>query len=383
MSVWVYPQALSSASSAVLFCSRTPSGSTQGCQCYLGIRSNGMVISYYSDDHTISTTFSVNTWYHIVISLNNNVASVYVNGALVGSVTKGGTSLSETAIPSIGGDSDRNVGWYKGYMSDFRFYSTALSADDAKGLYGMKQGVDNIGNMYGYDLNESNDISVTAFNKNGLINSWCFNELPVLFDYSSYQEPDGSRWVKIFHHNSPQTAGMFSSSDAFTTTFYKDANRWWNMPLCTHISQDNKWEIMIKQKPTSGGTEQIFRWTQNTSPMGGTFASVARANITLNTNSRYTTPSSSYGGIYKLNTNSYIVANNGNEGNFYGAIGCWNTTWNSQSVPGYNGVQVSTGYLDVYLRIDKNTQALAYTSNLFRSSVSKNGGINSNNFIEI
>ena len=82
--------------------------------------------------------------------------------------------------------------------------------------------------------------------------------------------------------------------------------------------------------------------------MVAVYEDVTANNITRSTSSEYT--ASTYGGIYALKSNTYIVAVNGTKGNWFGAIGCWNI-W-SGGLPGINGYAITTGYIDLYLRVD-------------------------------
>lgn len=162
-------------------------------------------------------------------------------------------------------------------------------------------------------------------------------------------EPDGSLWLQVFHHNNP-SAGRFASTDTFTSGCYKDANKWFN---CNLFNCFNKWEILFTQSLTAGATPQKFRWVQKVNPMTAAFADTVRANVTFTTLPGYTTPGSAYGGMHKLNSSSYLVCNNNAASNWFGAVGAW-TAYNN-GIPGYNGATVTTGVVDVYIRVDNNS----------------------------
>lgn len=206
--------------------------------------------------------------------------------------------------------------------------------------------------------------------KTGIVSESSFSEtLMCQYDTNFYDEPDGSVWIRISHHNNPTTY-KFASTDTFASSVYKDDNRWFNVSLCNVIT--GTWEVMVKQKTTSTATETKFRWTQKTNPMLGTYEDVApsSANIVRNTSSGYTV--SSFGGLYKLNSNTYLVATNGSKGNWWGAIGAWGA--HQGGIPGYNAQVVTTGYIDLYLRVD----------NISNSKTSKyKVGFCSNEFFEI
>ena len=103
-----------------------------------------------------TTSYTANQWNHIVVvKTGTTTRDVYVNGVL--------------ATPSSSnywaGDQDTlNIGnrhvsgayssYFKGQLSDFRAYATALSADDVKRLYEVSASVSKNGAMLGYEMKE-------------------------------------------------------------------------------------------------------------------------------------------------------------------------------------------------------------------------------------
>ncbi|MBQ0112772.1 MAG: hypothetical protein KBT03_06560 [Bacteroidales bacterium] len=186
--------------------------------------------------------------------------------------------------------------------------------------------------------------------KNGIVQGVFSSTLMCKYDPNFYVEPDGSVWIRIFHHNNPASK-LFASTDTFATSVYKDADRWFNVSLCDQV--DN-WEMMVKQKSTVNDAEVKHRWIQQTNPMGGTWQEVNPSSslITRITTSGYST-STVGGGIYRLNSYTYLCIANASNGNWFGAIGCWNV-WNN-GIPAYPNTGVTTGYMDLYLRVDNVT----------------------------
>lgn len=209
-----------------------------------------------------------------------------------------------------------------------------------------------------------------AINKNGILTGIISNTLLCKYDEKFYIESDGSVWIRLFHHNNP-TDNKFSSTDTFTSSVYKNSNMWFNMSICNLIT--GTWEIIFEQKETSTSSLQRFRWKQSYNPMTATFDQTKPANVTFVT-SGYNTPSSSYGGMYKSASSTYLNCNNSTNGNWFGAVGSW-TTWNN-GIPGYNGVAITSGYLNIYLRVDNIIKATNRT-NIY------NIGSIANNFYEI
>lgn len=182
------------------------------------------------------------------------------------------------------------------------------------------------------------------------------------YDPTCITEPDGSVWVHVAHHNNPANA-FFTSDKDYTNGFFIDKDRWFNVSLCNY-NNTGKWELMYKQKQTSSSAEEKYRFIQSANPMTATFDQTKAANITKITNG-YTASGGSYGGVHKLGSPSYLVGNNGVNGNWFGAIGCC-SQW-SDGIPGYNGVCISSGYIDLYYRIDNATLKKFSVSNIIYS----------------
>lgn len=150
---WVKtPSSLTSTNLPYFVC-RTPSGYSTDCQVFLSIKSGEITHSYYSDDWSIPYSLANNTWYHIAFTSNNKQVICYVNGKNIASKTKGALNISSNGVPTVGADSDRTYR-FKGNLSDFRIYATALSAEDIAELYHTSAIVDNQNNLYAYEYVE-------------------------------------------------------------------------------------------------------------------------------------------------------------------------------------------------------------------------------------
>ena len=118
--------------------------------------------SNFRFDDNAQTTFSdysipVNTWLHLVVTRSSSSKNLYINGNLVQSATTVGDMGELYTTGSIGASSacGGNLGNFtKGAFSDFRIYSTVLSASDVKELYNTSASVDKNGNMYAYEFKE-------------------------------------------------------------------------------------------------------------------------------------------------------------------------------------------------------------------------------------
>lgn len=108
-------------------------------------------------DETCSTiTISDGVWQHICITKKGtDDVKVYYNGVLAWTSTAAHNIRAFPTTYRMGRDYRSGDGTpYKGLMSDFRIYATALSAEDALGLYQTAGSIDNNGNIYAYELKE-------------------------------------------------------------------------------------------------------------------------------------------------------------------------------------------------------------------------------------
>lgn len=293
----------------------------------------------------LNANVNYDEWNMLTLVWNGSSIITYKNGVQITSVTISGTEW----IPD-GGFSIGDSGMYM-YMSDARIYCTALSSEDILALYHTGAKVDNKNNVHSFELNENDENQIT---KTGQIKCSTFTEFEGLsylkYDPNLYIEPDGSCWVRVYHHNNP-SGGSFASTDDFAHSVYIDENRWFNMELANHL---DKWEIMVKGKFTSTSAEWKLRWIQQYNPMTATYANVAVANITKITDG-YSSSPTSWGGLYAKKGGAYLTTNNGNSGNWWGAVGSYSVYQNG--IPGWGPTSTitTTGFNDIYLRIDNVT----------------------------
>lgn len=190
--------------------------------------------------------------------------------------------------------------------------------------------------------------------KTGIFNNGLFQEYRI--------EPDGSVWSLVFVHNQP-AVNKFESSDSFTTGFYRP-NLYFNFNICNELTS---WEFLILQADTFAATQQKRRWVQNVNPLNAAFADVAAANITKNTSTGYT--SDSWGGLYKMNnSNTFLCANNGTSGNWWGATG--SKVFYQGGIPAWFGKIVKDGYVLIYVRVDNQ---LKNNAKLYKIDIAEGG----------
>lgn len=213
---------------------------------------------------------------------------------------------------------------------------------------------------------------MTNITKHGIINTSCISETFVNpLDTNFYVEPDGSVWIRIVHHNNPASS-RFASTNTFTSSVYLDDDRWFYASLVNKIT-NGTYEFMVKQKQASTSTEEKYRWIQTKSPFEAVYADVSPSSsgITRITTSGYNVNTGS-GGVYKMNSSTFFVITNTSNGNWFGALGSW--TAYQGGIPGFPNTTVTSGYIDLYLRIDNQ---INNGVSIFKNSII------SNNFIEI
>ena len=97
----------------------------------------------------------INTWTHICFTIKDGIVRYYKNGTYISGSnrTQYGTLIHGSLSNGFGGESSTSKNWIGG-LSDFRFYCTALSAEDILALYKNSVYIDNEGNLYGAELRE-------------------------------------------------------------------------------------------------------------------------------------------------------------------------------------------------------------------------------------
>lgn len=333
----------------------------------------------YGQSATTKAQLCNNQWHMLtgIYDRINQKVQIYVDGKLDNDYAAGtsnnigyhGSNVVWIGAEASGSNTSPASYCMRGLFSDFRIYCTALSASDILTLYHTGARVDNLGGMHTFEFQESGSNKVY---KTGITQGQEISEISgfsnLKYDPNIYIEPDGSAWVRIFHHNNP-TDNKFASTDTFTTGVYKDENRWFNFDLCNYV---NTWEFIVKSRATPDAVEYKYRWIQTKNPLNAAYADVGSAAVTKITTTGYT--AYSWGGLYKKVSSTYLCANNGAESNWWGAVGAWSS--HNGGIPGWTTV-ITTGYEDVYLRIDNLTNT---PPTLGKST--KNNIWNASNFIE-
>ena len=145
-SFWVYNQ--DSGDRSVLF-SDYAIDITGSAFCFEKTTGELLRIGYSGsfDRNIPNSTLTVNAWTHIAVTKTTaNLITVYRNGLQIDSYTNANCK-SDGVKYRMGRDSRTGSTMFKGKLSDFRIYSTALSADDIQTLYNAPVSITNKGAM--------------------------------------------------------------------------------------------------------------------------------------------------------------------------------------------------------------------------------------------
>lgn len=266
--------------------------------------------NYISITHANSTTsqskrvnnIPLNTWLHIAICYNNNgnIVRCYVNGEKQLETTftiNYSTNGSDFIVGrnSQGGCTNPS----EKYINDFRIYDHTLTEEDVLRIY----------------------------------NNRSIFEIP----YSQEAEkPEYPLWLKLLHHNAPAN-NLFTAANCKKNSDNDLYSRCGWLFGNTIFKLDNgKYEMLAKEKTESGSTENIFRWTQTSSPTASTITGF----------SAITNVSGSH--LLGLKHNgSYAAFHNGST--YWCACGSY-TKYNGGN-PGFKDV-IKSGYLDLFVRAE-------------------------------
>jgi hypothetical protein len=116
------------------------------------------VYAYGRSNNWLKTTITQNAWNHIVVTYSANTRKIYVNGVEKISDTISGT-FTGAALLDLGYDTSTNGRALNGLVSDYRIYSTALSAADVLELYEGKASVDKTHNIFTNEIIEQNEVA--------------------------------------------------------------------------------------------------------------------------------------------------------------------------------------------------------------------------------
>ena len=149
-SFWIKPDGENGARSVYF-------GSYSGASFSIEKTTTNKLRLWWNGSHDLTSTLYITDgqWQHIAITKNGTTEiKIYLNGVLTQTLTNTYNNVTFPTTYRIGRDIRTGATSYKGLMSDFRIYATALSAEDVLELYNTAASVDNKGNVFSYEFNE-------------------------------------------------------------------------------------------------------------------------------------------------------------------------------------------------------------------------------------
>ena len=281
-------------------------------------------------------------WRHICITFCSAGCKIYINATLVKSgaydapdytYASGGLVIGKMSYSYT---NPTNYYPYNGKISDFRLYSTALAEADIKALYKTRFSLSSSGSLFIKELVEDPTNTEVRFSDNGIASSHTINEL----DFNSSDPnkkilPDGSTWLRIFHHNNHSGTVLFNSeseamncntSDKYSALYLLEYYR----------NESGSFEFMAIQPELSKDT--IYRWKQSNNPTNSS-STQGYINIT-----------NGEGGLVKCSGNT-LCAKTSTTDNWWCAIG--SQAKYGDGIPGF-GNKTVTESLDLYVRVNNS-----------------------------
>jgi hypothetical protein len=86
---------------------------------------------------TISTSWVVDAWNHLVVTVNGTQIIIYLNGVAVNTTASTVVATTSTNPTYIGEDANDSAYYMNGYLNDVRVYNRALSAAEVQILYNV------------------------------------------------------------------------------------------------------------------------------------------------------------------------------------------------------------------------------------------------------
>ena len=108
-----------------------------------------------------STTALNGNWHMLTLTYDGTNVNRYYDGVKESTTAAAYSSGLQTSMQLVLGRDGPNANYYctQAYLSDFRIYATALSADDVKLLYNTQMYIDNQQNILPFELQEGTDAS--------------------------------------------------------------------------------------------------------------------------------------------------------------------------------------------------------------------------------
>jgi hypothetical protein len=140
--VWAYPETLSNGTLISEWSGNPPTGWNDSQMAFVSgdINSSVFIGADSPSNYINGPSFSVNTWYNIVMTYNSNILSLYINGQISSTMslvksnppsTYLSLGRSDTANSYLGG----STGYFKGYIGTWRIWDGPLTSSQITSNY--------------------------------------------------------------------------------------------------------------------------------------------------------------------------------------------------------------------------------------------------------
>lgn len=155
----------------------SPYSSPSSNGLWLSVNTEGSAVWAYQGNNqplyhkNTSNYLANNQWYHVAFVFDNGKSKTYLNGTKLGTDVEWENAFIEYAKQYLSlGDSYTGSSWsgtpFRGKISDFRWYATALSDVDISNLYRRRF---TVGTEADFHCAEIEEVSTTSFGKNGVL----------------------------------------------------------------------------------------------------------------------------------------------------------------------------------------------------------------------
>lgn len=251
---WIYVSTLSSKGYATIL------GGQSGFEAETKYNSDGTPKLWAYSWGSNSYSYNLNEWVHIAATQTSTESKWYINGELA-------FTGSSTNIPYgnffIGSWRDTNSQNFKGNVSDFRIYATALSADDIKELYQTSASIDNKGNMFAYEFSEPKDDELltvpftNSYGEHDSSNQYTIRNTDGNYYFEGEMVSAGSEYIKVnptgktYYYD---TSVSIEAGNQFYIGFHRyDANK--------TARSNNACVYIVATKPSTDLVRYRFRGT--------------------------------------------------------------------------------------------------------------------------
>ena len=142
----------------------TGSDSDTQLSLWLNLKANGLQSTANKQYNSTIPYPNDGSWHHVFATFDGSSLKTYIDGLLINtkSITNAWFQRTHLTIGAVRTGDNTYTSYSICNMSDFRLYSTTLSADDIKELYETSASIDNNGNMFAYEFSEPSNNELLA-----------------------------------------------------------------------------------------------------------------------------------------------------------------------------------------------------------------------------